>query len=241
MGKALEKVSQLITHPNIPLFRRQFERIQQMPGAARLLKRIASASDKEQLEDQLAEVRYVLVFAGLGFDVEIEPFGSKGPDLRVTRDSHQAIVEVTRFRKVFPGPLILDLSNENSMLPEYGNPPRDIRKTFEKLLAKFPQAGDEQAIIAIWNDDGDLEDLEVETAVINLRSDAARHILTLPGGLLFVLYGSHWVRAGDKKQLYCFPLRRIEQPHQAEWQHELDTSTVWDLVQRALTPSTGAG
>lgn len=241
MEKALEKVSQLLKYPNLPLFRRQFERVQQMPGARRLFARIVSASDKEQLEDYLAETTYALVFAGLGFQVEIEPLGSKGPDLRVSRDSHQTVVEVTRFRKVNPGPPVLDLSDKNSMLAEYGNPPRDIRKSFEKLLTKFSQIGDEQAIIAIWNDDGDLEDLEVETAVNDIRRDAARRILTLPSGLLFVLYGSHGVRAGDNKQLYCFPLRYSEQPYQAEWQHELDTSTVGDLVQRAITQSTSAG
>jgi hypothetical protein len=50
------------------------------------------------------------VFAGLGFHVEIEPNGSKGPDIGVSRDGHHAVVEVTRFRNIFPGPPEFDMA-----------------------------------------------------------------------------------------------------------------------------------
>jgi len=235
MDKALQKTAQFGNQYAVQWVQKQFKRVQQMPGANRVFRRIASASDKEQLDDYLAEVRYALVFAGLGFQVEIEPFGSKGPDLRVSRDGQSVAVEVMRFRKMYPGPPVLDLENENLLLPEYGNPPRDIRKAFEKILAKFPQIENEQAIIAIWNDDGDLEELEVATAVDDMRRDVYRHVLSLPDGLLFVLYGSDAIRAGDHKQLYCFPLRYAEQPYHVAWQQELDTSTVSALIQRTLS------
>jgi len=75
-----------------------------MPGASGLLRRVASATDKEQLADDLAEVRYALVFAGLQFGVRIEPLGRQGPALKVSRDNLDACVEVMRFRKVSPGP-----------------------------------------------------------------------------------------------------------------------------------------
>jgi hypothetical protein len=121
-----------------------------------------------------------LIFAGLHFDVQIEPLGRRGPDLKVSRDNHEAFVEVTRFRKVSSGPPPLDLSDENLVLQVYGNPLRDIQKTFDKLVAKFRQVQDAQAIIAIWNDDGDLEELEVQAAVVNLWEDASSGILQLP-------------------------------------------------------------
>jgi len=214
MEKALQKASELDEHFNMPWFRKLFERVQQMPGANRLFLRIASVSDKEQLNDYFAEVVYALVFAGLGFQVEIEPFGRKGPDLKVSRDGHQVVVEITRFRKIYPGPPEFDLSDENeeSELSDYGNLHRDVRKSFEKLLSKFSQVADKQSIIAIWNDDGDLEEFEVEIAVIRLSTNATRPILGVPNGLLFVTYGSQWVRAGDHKQLYCFPVFSPEQP-----------------------------
>ena len=238
--KALQKVSALINIQAAQTLRAPLERIQELVRGTRILGRIASSSDREQLEDYLAEVRYVLAFVGLGFQVEVEPMGKKGPDARVSRENHSAIVEITRFRKMYPGPPVLDLSDESSVLAEYGNPPRDIQKSFEKILAKFNQVGDEEAIIAIWNDDEDLEELEVEAAVINIRRDASQGALSLPSGLLFVLYGSKWVRAGNHKQLSCFPLRYLGQPHQLAWQRELEVFTVGELVQRALTQGTDA-
>lgn len=214
-------------------------RVRLMPGADRLFRRIASASDRNQLEDYLAEVMYSLVFAGLGFQVEIEPFGGKGPDLRVSRNGHSAIVEVMRFRKMYPGPTVIDPTaidptDDYQELPAYGDPGRDIRKTFGKIRWKFRQTENAEAIIAIWNDDEDLEDTAVLMAVHDIRRDTARSLLLPPIDLLFVLYGSKWVRAGDRKQLYCFPLRDSEQPHQVTWQQELASSSVSQLIQRAL-------
>ena len=188
-------------------------------------------SDKEQLEDCLAEVRYALIFAGLGFHVDVEPLGSRGPDFRISRDGQEILVEVTRFRKINPGPPPIDLSEEVPMLAAYGNLPRDIRKAFDKILAKFSQIGDETAIIAIWNDDGDLEEIEVEMAVRDILADTQQNILSVPQGLLFVLYGSEWI---GHKQLYCYPLRHSNDPFQARLQEEFETSIVNDLVRRAL-------
>jgi hypothetical protein len=241
MDKALQRVSQLCNNSNIPFFHKQFERLQRMPGANRLFGRIASSSDRDQLEDYLAEGRYALVCAGLGFQVDAEPFGSKGPDLGISRDGQRAIIEIMRFRKIYPGPPQLDSSDENLRLSEYGSPPRDIRKAFEKLLAKFPQVEGEQAIIAIWNDDGDLEELAVRTAVNDLYNDADRGIRSLPPGLLFVLYGSPWVRARDQQQLYCFPLRPPDQLDHITWQREFERCTVREYVQRALAQHPGEG
>jgi hypothetical protein len=243
MRKALQKASELGEHSDIPWLRKLFERVQQMPGASRLFLRIASVSDKEQLDDYFAEIVYALVFAGLGFQVEIEPFGQKGPDLRVSRDGHQTVVEITRFRKIYPGPPEFDISDEDekSELSDYGDPHRDARKSFEKLLSKFSQVGDKQSIIAIWNDDGDLEEGEVKTAVNALCNDAERGILSLHRRLLLVLYGSPWVRTIDHKQLYCFPLRHPDHPDQITWQREFERFTVREYIQRALTKQTGEG
>ena len=234
MDEALKTVTQFLNEYATRIYARYFEWVQKMPGANRLFKRIASASDKEQLEDYFAEVRYALVFAGLGFQVEIEPSGRKGPDLGISRDNHQAIVEIMRFRKMYPGPPVLDLSGPITILPEYGNPPRDIRKAFEKILNKFSQVGGEESVIAIWNDDEDMEEVEVETAVIQLRNDGLHQIFSLPEGLQFVLYGSNAVYPGGR-QLFCFPLRYQYQSHQISWQQELASSTANELIQRALS------
>ena len=239
METALERASQLISPGEILLLQKQFKRMQQMPGENGLFRRVASATDREQLADYLAEVRYALIFAGLQFEVQIEPLGRQGPDLKVSRDDHEAFVEVMRFRKVSSGPPPLDLSDENLVLQVYGNPLRDIQKTFEKLVAKFRQVQDAQAIIVIWNDDGDLEELEVQAAVMSLREDASRGILLLPSSIIFVLHGSPWIQAGNHKQLHCFTLHIADQSCQLAWKHELEGSHVTGLIQRALSICSG--
>jgi hypothetical protein len=165
--------------------------------------------------------------------VTIEPLGNKGPDLGISRDGYSAIVEIMRFRKVHPGPP-MDSLNGALLLSQYGNPVGDIRKAFGKLLAKFPQVKGENAIIAIWNDDGDLEELEVHGAVTELSNDAKQGILSLPCGLLFVIYGSPWL-SGDQRQLYCFPFLHQDQTEPiARWQGEFETVRLRESIERAL-------
>jgi hypothetical protein len=113
MERALERVFQLVSDREILWVQKQFERIQQMPGANGLFRRVASATDREQFADYLAEVRYTLIFTGLRFEVQIEPLGREGPDLKVSRDDYEAFVEVRRFRNVSSGPPPLDPSVEN--------------------------------------------------------------------------------------------------------------------------------
>lgn len=237
LNQAYQKVSRFFSEDEyaIQVLHSYLKRIQDMPGANRILIRIASVNSKEQLEDYLAEVTYALIFAGLGFLVEIEPLGKKGPDLRISRDGNQAIVEIMRFNKVRPGPPVLDLLNETTVLSEYGNPVRDTRKAFEKIVAKFPQIGSEEAIIAIWNDEGDLEEIEVEMAVSDLCRDGAQNILSVPNGLLFILYGS-WARPNNK-QLHCFQVHCPTQPYQVIWARELESALVIELIRQAFAQS----
>ena len=226
--KALQKVSHLLGERDKQFWQSCFERFQQTPGADSKFKLIAEAPDKEQLYDYLAEIKYALVFAGLGFQVEAEPLGKKGPDLRISRDDYSAFVEVKHFRRMYPGP-----PNISLLLEPYGNPERDIKKTKCRIKEKHEQVSRGKSIIALWNDDEDLEDIEVEQAVYQLRDDSAQESLSLPNGLLFILYASDWVLSGRRQQLYCFPLQTLETPHM-NWICELEKHSVDALVNRAL-------
>jgi len=236
--KALQKVSQLLTERETQFWQSCFERFQQMPGADSKFKHIAEAPDKEQLYDYLTEIKYALVFAGLGFQVEAEPLGKNGPDLQISRDGHSAFVEVKRFRRMYPGPPNIPPSDENflddtSFLEPYGNLERDIKKTKHRIIEKLEQVSRGTSIIAFWNDDKDLDDIEVEQAAYQLRDDSAQGSLSLPNGLLFILYASDWVLSGRGQQLYCFPLQTLETPHM-NWICELEKHSVDALVNRAL-------
>jgi hypothetical protein len=230
MQKAIENIRLLLGEQSATLAQRWFERAQKINKANRVFQHIASAKDKEQLADYLAEIRYALIFAGLGFDVEFEPAGNRGPDLGITREGQKAVVEIMRFRKINSGPPLLNLDDENLILPEYGNIPRDIRKAFEKILAKFRQVENQKGIIAIWNDDEELEEIETETAVYNIRGDVNKGLLVIPDSLLFAIYGSKWI---GNKQLSCFSFRHLEQPFET-WRTELEMATVSSHIQRSF-------
>lgn len=168
---------------------------------------------------------------GLGFDLEFEPLGNKGPDLGIIRDNQQVVVEITRFRKIHEGTPELDLADENFTLAAYGNPKRDIRKAFEKILGKFPQIGNQKGIISVWNDDEELEEAETLTAVSDISRDGAKGVLAIPYGLLFVLYGSKWE---GEKQLYGFSFYGSVEPF-ATRKTELEAKTVSGHIQSALS------
>jgi hypothetical protein len=178
-----------------------------------------------------AEIRYALLFVGFGFEVEFEPAGNRGADLGIMRDGEKAVVEIMRFRKINSGLPLLNLEDENLILPEYGNIPRDIRKAFDKILAKFRQIENQKGIIAIWNDDEELEEAETATAVYDIRTDVKKGLLVIPDGLLFTLYGSKWI---GKQQLYCFSFQNLEQPFET-WKTEIEKADVFSIIERALS------
>lgn len=231
MQKAIENTGLLLGEQSATLAQRWFEKAYKINKSNRVFQRIASAKDKEQLVDCLAELRFALIFSGLGFEVEFEPAGNRGPDLGIKRDNENVVVEIMRLRKINSGLSLLNLDDENFILPEYGNIPRDIRKAFDKILTKFRQVENRKGIIAIWNDDEELEEIEVEAAAYDIRTDVKEGLLTIPDGLLFTLYGSKWI---GNKQLYCFPFQNLEQPYET-WKTELEQATVFDHIERALS------
>lgn len=231
MQKAIENTRLLLGDRSAILAQRWFEWVLTVGRSNRVLQRIASARDKEQIADSFAEIRYALIFAGLGFDVEFEPAGNQGPDLGVKRDNIKVVVEVKRFRKTNPDLPLLNLNDKNLTLPQYGNISRDMRRAFDKILEKFRQVEYQRGIIAIWNDDKELEEVEVDTAVYNIRNDSKNGLLKIPDDLLFALYGSKWV---GNKQLYCFPFQNLEQSFET-WKTELEQATVFDQIERTLS------
>ncbi len=235
MDKALEKIKQFFPN-DFQFYQKQFKVIEKIPGANRIFKRISTTLDKEQIKDYLNEVRYTLIFKGLGFAIEkIEPWGKEGPDLEISRNEHYLIIEIMRFKKVYPGPPEFDISME--YISDYGDIQRDITKAINKIYAKLFQInkGNEESIIAIWNDDEDMNETHVKTAVNILIDDAAKNIYEIPDHLLFILYGSKWISTRSRQQLYCFPLRNLNQAYQMNWIKEITSSIVSELIQYAMS------
>jgi hypothetical protein len=231
MHKAIENIRLRLSERSAILAQRWFERAHEITKASRVFQRIASTKDKEQLLDYLAEIRYALLFIGLGFEVAFEPAGNRGADMEIERDGEKAVVEIMRFRKINAGLPMLDLDDENLILSEYGNISRDVRKAFDKILAKFRQIENRKGIIAIWNDDEELEEIETEAAVHDIRNDVKKGLLAIPKDLLFALYGSKWI---GNQQLYCFPFQNLERPFE-KWKAEIEKADVSSVIERALS------
>jgi len=231
--KALEKVEKFFQNDS-QFYQKQFKVIKNIPGANRIFERISNSNNEEQINDYLNEIRYILIFKGLEFDIDkIEPWGKVGPDLEISRDGHRIIIEIMRFRKMYPGPPEFDISME--YISEYGNIQRDVTKAMKKIYNKFFQINkdNEESVIVIWNDDEDIEETHVKTAVNILKDNAAKNAIKIPNGLLFIIYGSKWVSCASKQQLYCFPVKNINQPYQ-KWINEINSSVVNNLVTRAM-------
>ncbi len=124
--KAVHRIEELLPSENVVYWRTLLEAMNYLPTASRKFSRIVEAADIEELHDLLAEIRYILVFVGLNFHVEVEPLGKKGPDIKIARNDHDALVEIKRFRKVNPGPL--KFSPSMTTIPTYGNISRDTKE-----------------------------------------------------------------------------------------------------------------
>lgn len=224
LENAIETAHKLFGEKEAAIYERRLRAFSNLPGSERKLREIASAA-KMEFPDLMKEVDYALAFTGLGFKVEVEPdTGSKVAkciDLRIERDGQECFVEVTRFRYMYNGPPEFQLGMDICLL-EYGDPERDVEKVAQKILAKNEQLGSKPSVIALWNDDGDLEELEVEEAVCYLAEEGL-----LPESLQFVLYGSHWM---GKQQLYCYPTKPHLAPVFHVWMKELEGCSLQQLI-----------
>ncbi len=201
MGSAKRRMRDLLPDGDAAMWTQLAGIAGSFPNGSVLLRRLAAAPDIESLWDSLAELRYALVFRSIGCDVSWEPDGRAGPDLAARSGDTTFAVEVTRFRPMNEGPSPL-----GEFLQVYGNPDRDVAKSITKITGKFRQLGDRPAIIALWNDDEALEDLEVRAAAGGLRQSAQR-----PAGLVGVVYGSKWMLIGHQ-QLFWFPVASETDP-----------------------------
>lgn len=200
MTGALQRIETLCGHEGAVQAERWLIAAAAWPSSSAFLHAVETAADKDVLRDHFATLRYALVFRGLGFSPTFEPTGRTGPDLSVSRDAVTATVEVSRFTAMNEGPRPItpeELNSESFILEPYGNPRRDIPKCVRKVRDKFRQTTAALSLIAVWNDDEALEDVEMVQAIRELRHDA-----NAPSGLQYVIYGSRW-----EQRLHCLPMK----------------------------------
>jgi hypothetical protein len=221
--KALQQIRALCGKTAALEFENWLSKAQTWQNAAALFRSLAEARDQANLLDHLASLRYGIVFKYLGFVPSFEPTGKKGSDLLITRDGTSATVEVTRLRPMNPGPPALSEEECQSgewVLEPYGDPCRDINRSFGKVLGKFKQAIAPHSIIAVWNDDDALEELEMSMAVRSLWQ-----VPGLPAGLDFVIYGSPWI-SSVHLHLHTFPMKPQLDTVMQAWAQQIESVNV---------------
>ena len=238
LASAIEKAHEYFNEETAVIYERSLQTYSKLPGAEKKFKEF-SCANKLGFSDLLIEVRYALIFKGLGFEVEIEPdIGSEETrkiDLKLQKDGEECFVEVTHFRPIptHEGPPEF---NEElcEILPEYGNIEKATEKTAQKIIDKCKQLGSRISIIALWNDDEDLEEIEVEFAVTALIERGS-----FPEGLQFILYGSNWkvYRSNEgrtkTKQFHCFPVNSQMAPVFHDWIAGLEGHSAKELIRKA--------
>lgn len=206
-----------------------FTKVQNMKNGHRILKRIANASD-DDMTDYLVEVWYSVLFFELGFDVVIEPLGKAGPDLEVTIDDVSSIVELTGFRNIYAGPPELPYDTDDFVLTEYGDSRRDTEKAYNKIIGKFPQIKQSQlstSIIALWNNNGELEEIEMQAAIEHLRRDLLSQAIVVPESLAFVLF------APSENKILCFPVRSLTS-YEQNWKERVEEMSIAKFKDQVL-------
>ncbi|MEN6519478.1 MAG: hypothetical protein ABFC38_15115 [Methanospirillum sp.] len=93
----------------------------------------------------------------------------------MARDGQTAVVEIKHYRHKHPGPPLLDLdecrrTGKTPLLSKYGDYERDERRSHRILVNTLEQIfahidGKEPFIIAFWNSDDDLDELQFSSSV----------------------------------------------------------------------------
>lgn len=203
MEKALKSVVHLLGADAGEFWRGVFERTREMAGVSRKFTQMGAAADKTKLEDTLAEIQFALVFAGFGFEVEFEPRGKDGPDLRLWREDRSPFhVEVMRLDQICPELGQPPAGHDAAVDPAYS-----VRESYLELVDKFERIEETDAVVAIWSDGRNFDQTGVAQALQALRTNAEEQSIPLPHAISFVLYGSRWVSPGTQ-QLKCYRVRR---------------------------------
>jgi hypothetical protein len=150
------------------------------------------------------------MFAHLRFETAFEPLGATGPDLSIFRDGQLAYVEVKRFRS---GNRIEEIEQIGDKLQPYGNPSKDIKKILDRILEKFKQLDCGNGIVALWSDHDDLEELEFEFAMEDVRADSDTEIRQLPATLLFCAFVPAWFPVRRRQRIYVEAFRQLSEPY----------------------------
>lgn len=233
LKRAIKRVESLLDPRQYPPEHPHLHALLQVCGGESILRRISLVSDVEGLRDCLAEVNSTLTFVGLGFKVEADPLGSKGPDLRVRIGRNSLLVEVSRLRLKHEMP-VLDPSEEPLLLADLGDPLDDVRRAFQKICNKLPQLSSQPGILLIWDDDEVLDELHAATAAHWLREHFESGSLKHAEHLEFIALHVNWVRPESQQEFFTWSIHQSQQSWITQWRAMVEAVRLRDALTAAL-------
>ena len=165
-------------------------------------------------QDCIAQLRFALYFHQNGYIVEFIPRSKeKTPDLFVTNSELRGFVEIKHIHKKHDGPKKMQINDSDSgeILEEYGNYIRDEKYCRDKIIEGFKQLRNfpelkktDWMIVAVWNSDEDLDEIDMESS-LNLLIHEQSELKNIPNPKC-IIYGSNWLslRKNTEFHSFCF-------------------------------------
>jgi hypothetical protein len=92
----------------------------------------------------------------------------------------------------------------------------------EDKIAQIEEGcGSSNAILAMWSDHDDREELEFHAAVKQIRYEAEEGLRRIPGGLLFAVLRAPSKNLSHGQQVYCEPFQELQEPF-TTWAKDLE-------------------
>jgi len=186
--------------------------VKKLKGANSLFKEILNFKDI-RMPDFIVELLFASFFYDEGYTVEIVPRSDreKTPDLLISKNDFRGFVEIKHIHKKHDGPVSVNLKElpEMDILEPYSDPVRDERYCRDKILEGFQQIQKfsglmktDVMIVAIWNSDEEIEDLDMKFSISHLIEER-NEFENMPNPK-WIVFGSDWFSLRQNTQIHIF-------------------------------------
>jgi len=171
-----------------------------------------NALELKDIDDFIAELTFAMYFHHAKYIVEFIS-RSKGttPDLYISNSSLRGFVEIKHIHKKHDGPEKVQSNDLGTieLLEKYAVYTRDEKYCRDKIIEGFKQLRNfselqktDWMIVAVWNSDEDLEEIDMESSLNQLIREESEFKNT-PNPKC-IIYGSDWFSLRKKTKFHVF-------------------------------------
>lgn|GEM_PF-1786478 len=184
--------------------------VKQFKGAKSFFKDALGFKD---IRDFIVALIFVSYFHHAKCSVEFIPRSKKEktPDLCIANSEFRGFVEIKHIHDKHDGPkkVLPNESETNEKLEEYGNYTRDEKYCRDDIIKGFKQIQNfsglkktDTMIVAIWNSDEDLEEIDMKSSLNQLIKE--KNEFKNMSNPKCIIYGSDWYSLRRQTQFHVF-------------------------------------